>query len=216
VAALAEPQHSGPPPWHTRGYDQARSQLAHLPVKGWDRHSDFARYQFGEPWSDDVNVEFGHNGCHTRDDILRRDLTELVDRPGTCYAQSGVVHDPYTGETIAFVRGPDTSDTCRSIAWSRCRTPGTKGAREWDERRRRDFANDPRNLPAVRGKANFDKAFRDAAAWLPPAPAFRCAFVARLVEVRRPTGCGCRRTRNAPWQRCWTGANAARPTHAVG
>ena len=37
-----------------------------------------------------------------------------------------------------------------------------KGAREWDEQRRRDFANDPRNLLAVGAQVNFDKAFRDA------------------------------------------------------
>ena len=48
-----------------------------------------------------------------------------------------------------------------------------KGARSWDGQRRRDFANDPRNLLAVAGHANFDKAFRDAASRLPPNPAFR-------------------------------------------
>ena len=32
--------------------------------------------------------------------------------------------------------------------------------------------------------ANFDKAFRDAAGWLPPDAAFRCAFVARQVAVK--------------------------------
>jgi len=69
-----------PPAPHTSpDYDDARAQLAALPVKGWDRQTDFSRYRFGEPWSDDVNVEFGHNGCNTRDDILRRDLTQLVD-----------------------------------------------------------------------------------------------------------------------------------------
>ncbi len=88
-------------------YDIARTTLARLPVKGWDRNTDFARYRFGEAWSDDVNVEFGHNGCNTRDDILRRDLADLIVRPGTCYAQSGVLHDPYTGQTIPFTRGPD-------------------------------------------------------------------------------------------------------------
>ncbi|MFY9921719.1 MAG: deoxyribonuclease, partial [Mycobacterium sp.] len=77
-------------------YDTARATLERLPVKGWDRNTDFARYRFGEAWSDDVNVDFGHNGCNTRDDILRRDLADLVVRPGTCYAQSGVLHDPYT------------------------------------------------------------------------------------------------------------------------
>jgi hypothetical protein len=173
-----------PTPATSSDYDDARALLARLPVKGWDRMTDFSRYRFGEPWSDDVNVEFGHNGCNTRDDILRRDLIDLVVRPGTCYAHSGVLIDPYTGESIAFVRGPQTSDAVQidhlvslSDAWY-------KGAREWDDQHRRDFANDPRNLLAVGAKANFDKAFRDANAWLPPNQAFRCEFVARQVAVK--------------------------------
>jgi hypothetical protein len=174
----------GPSPVATPSYDDARRQLEELPVKGWDRFQDFRRTNFGEPWSDDVNVEFGHNGCNTRDDILRRDLADLQVRPGTCFAQSGVLHDPYTGATIVFVRGPETSSAVQidhvvslSDAWY-------KGARTWDDQRRRDFANDPRNLLAVAGQANFDKAFRDAASWLPPNVGFRCAFVARQVEVK--------------------------------
>jgi hypothetical protein len=192
-----------PPAPHTSpDYDDARAQLAALPVKGWDRQTDFSRYRFGEPWSDDVNVEFGHNGCNTRDDILRRDLTQLVVRPGTCYAQSGVLIDRYTGESIAFVRGPDSSEAIQidhvvslSDAWY-------KGARDWDEQRRRDFANDPRNLLAVGAKANFDKAFRDANAWLPPNPAFRCEFVARQIAVKAA-------------YRLWVSANEKRAMAAV-
>jgi hypothetical protein len=175
---------AGPSPTATPDYDAARRQMEALPVHPWDRVSDFKRYRFGEAWSDDVNVEFGHNGCNTRDDILRRDLADLVVRPGTCFAQSGVLHDPYTGSTIDFVRGLGTSSTVQidhvvalSDAWY-------KGARGWDDQRRRDFANDPRNLLAVAGQVNFDKAFRDAASWLPPNVAFRCAFVARQVEVK--------------------------------
>jgi hypothetical protein len=169
-------------------FDQARSDAKRLPVKGWDRQTDFRRSAFGEAWSDDVNVEFGHNGCNTRDDVLRRDLVDLIVRRGTCFAQSGTLRDPYTGQAIAFVRGPNTSDTVQidhvvslSDAWY-------KGARTWDGQRRRDFANDPRNLLAVGGKANFDKAFRDAASWLPPSVAFRCAFVARVVDVKTAYG----------------------------
>jgi Protein of unknown function (DUF1524) len=175
---------SQPIPQPSAQFDEARAQLASLPVKGWDRRTDFSRSRFGEPWSDDVNVQFGHNGCNTRDDVLRRDLTQLVVRPGTCYAESGVLNDPYTGESITFVRGPQTSEAVQidhvvslSDAWY-------KGARDWDDQRRRDFANDPRNLLAIGATANFDKAFRDANAWLPPNPAFRCAFVARQVEVK--------------------------------
>jgi Protein of unknown function (DUF1524) len=172
----------------TSSYDQARADAQRLPVKGWEGRMDFVRYRFGEAWSDDVDVELGHNGCNTRDDILRRDLADLVVRPGTCYAQSGTLHDPYTGSSIPFVRGPDTSDTVQidhivslSDAWY-------KGARDWDDQRRRNFANDPRNLLAVGGKANFDKAFRDAASWLPPNAAFRCEFVARQVAVKTVYG----------------------------
>src|SRR5689334_15331827 len=169
-------------------FDAARAALDRLPVKGWDRVTDFSRRRFGEPWSDDVEVEFGHNGCNTRDDILRRDLVDVVMRPGTCYAQSGVLHDPYTGQTIAFTRGPATSEAVQidhlvslSDAWY-------KGARGWDDRRRRDFANDPRNLLAVAGQANFDKAFRDANGWLPANEAFRCEFVARQIDVKAAYG----------------------------
>jgi uncharacterized protein DUF1524 len=165
-------------------YDTARRQLEYLRVKGWDRTQDFNRARFGESWSDDVSVEFGHNGCNTRDDILRRDLVDLRVRPGTCFAQSGVLHDPYTGQTIVFVRGPASSSAVQIDHVVSLADAWYKGARSWDDQRRRDFANDPRNLLAIGGQANFDKAFRDAAAWLPPSSAFRCEFVARQVEVK--------------------------------
>ena len=103
AAIAASPPATSQPPATPASptYDTARATLARLPVKGWDRNTDFVRYRFGQAWSDDVNVEFGHNGCNTRDDVLRRDLADLIVRPGTCYAQSGVLHDPYTGQTIA-------------------------------------------------------------------------------------------------------------------
>lgn len=168
----------------TADYDDARARLEALPVQRWDRDKDFKRTRFGERWSDDVNVEFGHNGCNTRDDILRRDLTEVELRRGTCLVQRGVLHDPYTGETLAFVRGPDTSDTVQIDHLVSLADAWYKGARHWDALRRRDFANDPRNLLAVSGPANFDKAFRDAGGWLPPNVEFRCEFVARQVTVK--------------------------------
>jgi hypothetical protein len=42
----------------------------------------------------------------------------------------------------------------------------------------------------VSAKSNFDKAFRDAASWLPPNVGFRCEFVARQVEVKTIYGLG--------------------------
>ena len=194
----ADTRQSGPSPtWTptptgsagpTPAFDRARAQLSALQVKGWDRTQDFQRWRFGKAWSDDVNVEFGHNGCNTRDDILRRDLANLVVRPGTCYAQTGTLHDPYTGATIDFVRGPDTSNSIEIDHVVSLADAWYKGARSWDPQRRLDFANDPRNLLAVSPKANFDKAFRDAASWLPPNAAFRCDFVARQVNVKSAYG----------------------------
>ncbi len=196
----ADNRQSGPSPTWTptptsdgggldaRRFDRARAQLSALPVKGWDRAQDFQRWRFGKAWSDDVNVEFGHNGCNTRDDILRRDLANLVVRPGTCYAQTGTLHDPYTGATIDFVRGPETSNGIEIDHVVSLADAWYKGARSWDPQRRLDFANDPRNLLAVSPKANFDKAFRDAASWLPPNAAFRCDFVARQIDVKSAYG----------------------------
>jgi hypothetical protein len=188
VQHRSRPLEAAPPPVRVGAYDQARTDAARLPVSRWNRVSDFRRSAFGEAWSDDVDVEFGHNGCNTRDDILRRDLADLVVRPGTCFAQSGTLHDPYSGAVIPFTRGPETSSAVQidhlvslSDAWY-------KGAGQWDDRRRRDFANDPRNLLAVDGKLNFDKAFRDAGSWLPPNVAFRCEFVARQVQVKTAYG----------------------------
>jgi hypothetical protein len=180
---------AAPPPAGDRArFDRAREQLSRLEVRGWDRTSDFKRYQFGKAWSDDVNVEFGHNGCNTRDDILRRDLQNLVVRRGTCYAQSGTLVDPYSGETIEFVRSPETSNAVEIDHVVALADAWYKGARSWDPQRRLDFANDPRNLLAVSPKANFDKAFRDAASWLPSDEAFRCDFVARQIEVKTAYG----------------------------
>lgn len=181
-----EPTSSGAP--DSSKYDLTRRQLKALQVRGWDRESDFRRYQFGAAWSDDVNVEFGHNGCNTRDDILRRDLQNLVVRPFTCFAQSGTLIDPYTGAAIQFVRGPESSSTIEIDHVVSLADAWYKGARAWDPQRRLDFANDPRNLLAVSPKANFDKAYRDASAWLPPNEAFRCDFVARQVEVKTAYG----------------------------
>ncbi|MBS9535452.1 HNH endonuclease [Mycobacterium sp. M1] len=184
------------PTWHPEptaaagnpAYDTARRQLEALPVQGWDRVQDFKRYRFGERWSDDVDVEFGHNGCNTRDDILRRDLTQVELRRGTCLVARGVLHDPYTGQTIAFVRGPDTSESVQVDHVVALADAWYKGARSWDDTRRRNFANDPRNLLAVGAQPNFDKAFRDAAGWLPPNRAFECDFVARQVAVKTDYG----------------------------
>ncbi|WP_127572155.1 GmrSD restriction endonuclease domain-containing protein [Georgenia faecalis] len=156
-----------------------------LEVKGRAPQTGYDRDLFGSGW-----VDVDRNGCDTRNDILSRDLTEETFRPGTrdCVVLTGVLADPYSGTTIAFVRGNDTSTAVQidhvvalSDAWQ-------KGAQQWDEDTRVRFANDPLNLLAVDGSLNMSKGDGDTATWLPPNRAYRCAYVARQVGVKDTYG----------------------------
>lgn len=139
--------------------NKALATLDTLEVKGRAPKTGYDRALFGQAWTDDVNVDSGHNGCDTRNDILRRDLTNVVLKPGSngCAVQSGTLADPYTGTTIPFVRGPQTSSAVQidhvvalSDAWQ-------KGAQQLSAAQRADFANDPRNLQATDGPTNQQK-----------------------------------------------------------
>jgi hypothetical protein len=154
-----------------------------LVIKGRAPKTGYSRVQFGAAWAD-----VDHNGCDTRNDILHRDLTQVVYRTGTCIVLSGVLHDPYTGKTINFRRGVKTSPAVQidhvvalSDAWQ-------KGAFAWTISKRTAFANDPVELLAVDGPINGQKSDSDAASWLPPNRAFRCSFVARQIAVKSKYG----------------------------
>lgn len=168
----------------------AISALESIPVKGRAPKTGYSREQFGQAWSDDVLVEFGHNGCDTRNDILRRDLTDVAIKRGTngCVVLSGVLADPYTGTSIDFARGKDSSAAVQidhvvplSNAWQ-------TGAQQWSADKRRYFANDPRNLQATDGPTNQAKGDGDAATWLPPNKSYRCTYAARMVAVKATYG----------------------------
>jgi hypothetical protein len=104
--------------------------------------------QFGDAWTDDNDDLLGHNGCDTRNDILRRDLTHvtLVPSSNGCAVGSGSLADPYTNLVIAFTRGDTTSDAVEidhvvplADAWQ-------MGAQQWSAQKRLDLANDPLEL----------------------------------------------------------------------
>nr|GLK38322.1 hypothetical protein GCM10017611_51880 [Rhodococcus wratislaviensis] len=97
---------------------------------------------------------------------------------------TGTLDDTYTGTTIAFVRGQDTSTAVHidhvfalSDAWQ-------KGAQQPSPEQRRDLANDPRNLQAVDGPTNSKKSDSDAASWLPPNKSYRWTYVSRQIDVK--------------------------------
>jgi hypothetical protein len=166
------------------------AKLDTLAVKGRAPKTGYDRDLFGERWTDDVAVEYGRNGCDTRNDILRRDLVDVVGKPGSngCAVLSGVLNDAYTGNVVEFFRGPGTSAEVQidhvvalSDAWQ-------KGAQQWDEFTRRNFGNDPLNLQTTIGWVNQEKGDGDAATWLPPNASYRCAYVTRIVDIKAAYG----------------------------
>jgi hypothetical protein len=164
---------------------KALDVLATLPVKGRAAKTGYSREQFGQAWAD-----VDRNGCDTRNDMLRRDLTALGLKPGTrdCVVLSGVLNDPYTAAVINFLRGSSTSTAVQidhvvalSDAWQ-------KGAQQLSAAQRLSFANDPLNLLAVDGPTNNKKSDGDAATWLPPNKSYRCTYVARQISVKSSYG----------------------------
>jgi hypothetical protein len=159
----------------------AIATLETLPVKGRAPKTGYARDQFGQAWAD-----VDRNGCDTRNDMLKRDLTAIVYKAGTrnCVVFSGTLLDRYSGESIDFVRGNVTSMAVQidhvvalSNAWQ-------TGAFKLTVEQRTALANDPLNLFAVKGSLNLQKSDGDAATWLPPMKSFRCAYVAQQIAVK--------------------------------
>jgi len=155
--------------------------LAEVRVSGRAPKTGYSRDQFGDGWTDT-----DHNGCDSRNDVLARDLTGPRFKPGThdCVVTTGTLADPYSGRDNAFARGEATSTAVQidhvvalSDAWQ-------KGAQGWDATKRVAFANDGLELLAVDGPLNEQKSDGDAATWLPPNRAYRCAYVARQVAVK--------------------------------
>ncbi|CAN2212731.1 Domain of unknown function DUF1524 [Candidatus Nanopelagicaceae bacterium] len=163
----------------------ASAVLETLAVKGRAPKTGYERSQFGPAWSD-----VDRNGCDTRNDILKRDLTSVVYKSGThdCLVLSGMLLDPYSGEQIPFERGVSTSSDVQidhvvalSNAWQ-------TGAFKLTSEKRLALANDPMNLLAVKGRLNSQKSDGDAATWLPPLKSIRCAYVAQQIVVKAKYG----------------------------
>lgn len=151
-----------------------------LTVKGRGPQTGYDRDLFG--WN---SYDFDRNGCDQRNDVLRRDTTNTMIRPGSngCYVVSGTLQDRYTGKAYPLPRADIQIDHLvpLSNAWQ-------MGAAGWTHDARLRFANDPLNLIATRGTTNASKGGSDAATWLPPNKAYRCEYVTRQAQVKARYG----------------------------
>lgn len=153
--------------------------LETLAVKGRAPKTGYDRNSFGG-WAD-----LDNDSCHTRDEILMRDLQSVTfDPEEKCQVQTGTFIDPYSGTRIDFLQGRGTSNLVQidhvvavSDAWQ-------KGAFKWGSNTKISFYNDPLNLLAVQGRLNSQKGDGDAATWLPPLKSYRCPYVARQIAVK--------------------------------
>ncbi|WP_052663672.1 HNH endonuclease family protein [Psychromicrobium lacuslunae] len=174
VPAGARAPHAQPPA-HTRAVDL----LARLPIKPAASNAGYQRSKFGPAWPD-----VDHNGCDTRNDILRRDLQHLGFAAGEpkCVVESGELLDPYSTNKINFKSSLPSSvqiDQVVSLAdaWQ-------KGAQGLSPAQRIAFANDPLNLIAVESMTIISKDSKDASSWLPSNDAYRCSYAARQISVK--------------------------------
>jgi hypothetical protein len=159
--------------------DAARRTLRGLAVTEptWEVAYDRTR-DFGPAWSD-----VDHNGCDTRDDILRRDLDAVTFRPGTarCVVVSGTLADPYSGATLRFSKAD--ADAVQIDHLVPLHAAWVLGAWRWSAERRLAFANDPRNLVAVDGAANQAKSYALVDRWRPANDRIHCVYAINTVAV---------------------------------
>ena len=155
----------------------ALTALNKLEVKGRAAQTGYTRSQFPH-WSDP-----DRNGCDARNDILKRDLTNITFKAGTrdCKVIAGQLLDPFSGKVITFSTTKVVIDIDHVVALSNA---WQTGAAYFDKNTRLLIANDPINLLAVDAKLNRQKGDSDAATWLPPNKSFRCEYVARQVAVK--------------------------------
>ncbi len=161
--------------------ERATASIETLAVKGRAAKTGYDRSSFSH-WRDP-----DRNGCDARNDILRRDLTNLVIKTDSngCKVLGGVLADPYSGKNIDFVFGASLVDIDHVVALSNA---WQTGAFQFTNETRFQFANDPLNLLAVSASLNRQKGDGDAATWLPPTKSYRCQYVARQIAVKKKYG----------------------------
>ncbi|MFI5982922.1 HNH endonuclease family protein [Streptomyces sp. NPDC051555] len=161
----------------------ARAQLAGLTVEWGKNWETYKRENFGRYWSDETDAVGGRNGCDTRDDVLRRDLSELREGDrNPCVVVSGVLHDPYTGASLPhYYRRASQIQTDHVVALG---AAWRAGAYAWTPQRRLEYANDLDVLLAVDKQTNYDKSSKTADKWRPPRREYWCEYARRYTGIK--------------------------------
>ena len=167
-----------PSPTESAASSKALSVAQALPVRGRAADTNYSRDAFGSAWKD-----VDRNGCDTRNDILQRDFTSTVFKPGTgdCKVIGGTWTDPYSNESYTFTEAPSGAQIDHVVS---LKNAWEMGADLWNDQMRVEFANDPLNLRVTVASLNQQKSDSNAASWLPPYKPGRCFFIATQVAVK--------------------------------
>ncbi|KAJ5398319.1 hypothetical protein N7509_006432 [Penicillium cosmopolitanum] len=119
------------------------------------------------------------SGCDTRDVVLKRDGTGVV-QDDSCSASSGKWVSPYDGATWTAASDLDIDHVVPlSNAWK-------SGASEWTTDDRQAFANDLTHpqLLAVTDNVNSAKGDKGPEEWKPPLASYYCTYAEMWVKVK--------------------------------
>lgn len=144
----------------------------------WDGPFDRAT-NFGDGWAD-----LDGDGCNTRNEVLESQLSDVELLRDNCRVDTGVLEDPYTGETVTFQRGQHSSEKVQIDHVVAVYNAWRTGAQDLSYEERVAFANDPLNLQATQDWVNDEKMSLDASQWLPPDESYHCTYVSRQIAVK--------------------------------
>lgn len=136
------------------------------------KKSSYSRNAF-QHWIDEDK-----NCLNTRHELLKELSTGPItmDERG-CRVIRGRWNDPYTNKI--FYDGDKVDvDHLIPLKWA-----WENGADQWDADKRKQFANDPRNLFVVSASANRSKGAKGPHEWLPPYEKFHCQYLTRYLRV---------------------------------
>jgi hypothetical protein len=170
----------------TSAADKAKAValIKKVATKGRGPKTGYSRDEFGSAWTDSApgGIPYSHNGCDSRNDLIKRDGTDLHFRGGSkCVVSSMKLDDPYTGKVINWTKTHATTvqiDHVMPLSYD-----WQMGAAHWSKGKREDIANDPLNLIPVDGPSNGSKSDSGPASWLPPNHQIRCSYAVRFAQV---------------------------------
>ncbi|GAA4492419.1 HNH endonuclease family protein [Microbacterium panaciterrae] len=186
--ATSAPSAAQPDPGAQNGaYAEALALAAALPLTVVDPAQPvppYSRPKFGPAWAD-----VDHNGCRQRDDMLARDLVDVVKDTNGCTVLTGVLErDPYTGRRIVFQHdrvaepGNKGSSGVQGEHIVSLKAAWVGGAWAWSDQRRLEFANNLADVIAVDGSANESKGEDGPAAFIPKTY-YRCTYVTKYTQI---------------------------------